>query len=84
MYLIAAGGRRAGTRRDDWCADLGAQASGRDVRLARQTIAIYEDLVYYTTPDGYIAALDARTGEQRWQTRTTGGMTSGAIVVEGR
>jgi alcohol dehydrogenase (cytochrome c) len=49
-----------------------------------KTIAIYEDLVYYTTPDGFIAALDARTGAVRWETKTTGGMTAGAIVVEGK
>ena len=41
-------------------------------------------MVYYTSPDGFIVALDARTGEMRWETKTTGGMTAGAIVVEGK
>jgi alcohol dehydrogenase (cytochrome c) len=27
-----------------------------------KTIAIYDDMVYYTSPDGFIVALDARTG----------------------
>ena len=29
-------------------------------------------------------AIDARTGELRWETKTTGGLTSGPIVVEGK
>ena len=49
-----------------------------------KTIAIYDDMVYYTSPDGFVVALDARTGEVRWQTQTGGGMVSGAIVVEGK
>ncbi|MGH9203254.1 MAG: PQQ-binding-like beta-propeller repeat protein, partial [Vicinamibacterales bacterium] len=49
-----------------------------------KTLAISDDLVFYTSPDGFIVALDARTGEVRWETKTTGGMTSGAIVVEGK
>ena len=41
-------------------------------------------MVYYPSPDGFIVALDARTGEVRWETKTTGGMTAGAVVVEGK
>ena len=33
-------------------------------------LAIYQDIVVYSAPDGYIVGLDARTGEQRWQTAT--------------
>jgi alcohol dehydrogenase (cytochrome c) len=52
-------------------------------------LAIFEDMVYYTAPDGYIVALDARTGEVRWETmahdRKGGAMhTSAPIVVEGK
>jgi PQQ-dependent dehydrogenase (methanol/ethanol family) len=49
-----------------------------------KTLAIYDDLVFYTSPDGFIVAIDARTGELRWETKTTGGLTSGPIVVEGK
>jgi outer membrane protein assembly factor BamB len=41
-------------------------------------------MVYYTSPDGYIVALDARTGEVRWETKSSGGMVAGVIVVEGK
>ena len=54
-----------------------------------RTVAIYEDLIFYSAPDGYVVALDARTGELRWEARvqdyTTGTQhTSGPIVVEGK
>ena len=52
-------------------------------------LAIFEDMIYYTAPDGYIVALDARTGAVRWETmahdRKGGAMhTSAPIVVEGK
>ena len=54
-----------------------------------RSIAIYEDLVFYAAPDGYLLGLDARTGELRWETRvhdyTTGTQhTTGPTVVEGK
>jgi alcohol dehydrogenase (cytochrome c) len=49
-----------------------------------KTISIYDDMVYWASPDGYIVAIDARSGAMRWETKTTGGMTSGTIVVEGK
>ena len=49
-----------------------------------KNLAIFEDLVFYTAPDGFIVALDARTGDVRWEAKTTGGLTSGPIVVEGK
>src|SRR6185295_17693476 len=55
----------------------GAVIQASDASRAK-TIAIYEDMVYYPSPDGYIVALDARTGEVKWETKTTGGMTAGA------
>src|SRR5262245_58542171 len=30
-------------------------------------LAIYEDMVYFTTPDGGLVALDARDGRVRWE-----------------
>ena len=54
-----------------------------------KNLAIYEDLVFYAAPDGYLVALDARTGELRWETRmhdyrTGTQQTPGPIVVEGK
>jgi alcohol dehydrogenase (cytochrome c) len=49
-----------------------------------KALAIYQDVILYTAPDG-VVGLDARTGEQRWESKTDGrGNTSGAIVVEGK
>ncbi len=58
--------------------------AGRAAPRAPRRIAIYDDMVYYTSPDGFIVALDARTGEVRWETKSSGGMVSGVIVVEGK
>lgn len=65
----------------------------RSVGRAR-TIAIYEDLVFYAAPDGYVVALDARTGQLRWETmaqdyklstqHTTGPIVVGGKVITGR
>ena len=54
-----------------------------------RTLAIFEDLVFYATPDGFMVALDARTGELRWETKlhdytTTTQQTPGPIVIEGK
>src|ERR1700691_1989069 len=50
-----------------------------------KALAIYQDVILYTAPDGFVVGLDARTGEQRWQTSTGEAQnTSGPIVVEGK
>ena len=47
-----------------------------------KTIAIGFDMVYWTSPDSSLVALDARTGERRWEAKTeTRGATQGAIVA---
>jgi alcohol dehydrogenase (cytochrome c) len=49
-----------------------------------KALAIYQDVVLYTAPDA-VVGLDARTGEQRWETKTDRrGNTSGGIAVEGK
>jgi alcohol dehydrogenase (cytochrome c) len=49
-----------------------------------KALAIYQDVILYTAPDGFVVGLDARTGEQRWQTSTGEAQnTSGPIVVDG-
>jgi len=52
-----------------------------------RTLALYEDLVFFAAADGYVVALDARTGSLRWETmahdyRTGAQHTSGPIVAE--
>jgi PQQ-dependent dehydrogenase (methanol/ethanol family) len=54
-----------------------------------KSLAIYQDLIFYTAPDGYLIALDARTGAVRWKTlahdpKTSAQATSAPIVVEGK
>ena len=48
-------------------------------------LAMYEDLVFYSAPDGYLVALDAATGSMRWETETGPVRhSSGLLVVEGK
>ncbi len=53
-----------------------------------KSLAIYHDMIYYTSPDGYLVALDARNGNVRWEVESyepgSGAKnTSAPIVVEG-
>jgi alcohol dehydrogenase (cytochrome c) len=52
-------------------------------RLARsKSIGIYEDMIYFAAPDGFLIALDAQTGKVRWETKAdNGGQTAGGILV---
>lgn len=48
-------------------------------------LAIYHDLIFYTAPDSFVVAIDARTGEERWATQTDSrGHTSAPLVVNGK
>ena len=57
----------------------------REVAAGQRTksLAIYQDLIFYTAPDGYVVGLDARTGKLRWEAPTGRGHTSGPLVVDG-
>ncbi len=47
-----------------------------------KTIGIWQDMVYTTSQDSFLVALDAKTGEVRWETKTdTRGNISGAVVA---
>ncbi len=51
-------------------------------------LALYSDMVYYASPDGYLVALDAVRGTLRWETpvqdyRTKTQHTTGPFVVSG-
>ena len=61
-------------------------ASGSGALL--RTLAMWEDMVYVATADAHLVALDARTGQVRWEVEiaddTQGfGNTSGPIVADG-
>src|SRR2546428_5673413 len=45
-----------------------------------KSLGIFEDLILFAAPDGFIVALDARTGQVRWETKSSGSLTSGTIV----
>jgi len=71
-----AGGRGGGA---------GQGAGGAFSQARSKTLAIYDDMIYYTAPDSYVIAIDARTGKLRWEAKVdTRGHTSGPIVVEGK
>ncbi|MDT8397422.1 MAG: PQQ-binding-like beta-propeller repeat protein [Pseudomonadales bacterium] len=50
-----------------------------------KNLAIYQDMIYHTAADGFVIALDARSGSLRWQTEVSGGGAhiAGLIVVNG-
>jgi len=54
-----------------------------------RTMSIYEDLIFFAAPDGFVVALDARTGKLRWESKTQDYKngtqhTAGAIVIDGK
>lgn len=62
---------------------------GRPETARTKNIAIFDDMVYYPAPDGFIVALDARTGDVRWETQAfepeTGTQhTGGVLVADGK
>src|SRR5436189_2936728 len=60
-------------------------ASAAYSQARSKTLAIYDDMIFYTAPDSYVVAIDARTGKLRWETKVdTRGHTSGPIIVDGK
>jgi alcohol dehydrogenase (cytochrome c) len=50
-----------------------------------KAIAIFQDLILFTSADSHVVGIDARTGEMRWQTKVeTRGNSQGAIVADGK
>jgi alcohol dehydrogenase (cytochrome c) len=46
-----------------------------------KSFGIFEDLIIFAAPDNYIVALEAETGEVRWETQSTGGLSAGTIIM---
>ena len=64
-------------------------ASGGEGRADMRNIAIYEDKIIHATTDARLVALDARTGEQVWETVVADDSlgfsnSSGPIVADGK
>jgi alcohol dehydrogenase (cytochrome c) len=54
-------------------------------RTSTNTIAISDELIFFSPSDGSLAALSAQTGELRWELPAgEGQQTSGPLVVEGK
>ena len=76
-----------------WEYERGAEAPGSSFggppagRMHRN-IAIYEDKIYLNTADAHVVAIDARTGEEVWETDVDQGVgfqySSGSIVADGK
>jgi PQQ-dependent dehydrogenase (methanol/ethanol family) len=56
---------------------------GVPVAAARaKSLGIYEDMIYFGAPDGFLVALDAQTGKLRWETKVDDGqITAGGLLV---
>ena len=65
----------------------GGSFGGPPPGRAHRNIAIYGDMVYLNTADAHVIAIDARTGEPRWDADVGGGagfqFSSGSIVAHG-
>ena len=61
----------------------------RIASTSTKSLAIYQDMIYYTAPDGFLVALDARNGSIRWEILphdpdSGAKFSSAPIVVEGK
>ncbi|MFM1814241.1 MAG: quinohemoprotein ethanol dehydrogenase type [Pseudomonadota bacterium] len=62
---------------------------GAPERARAKSIAIYQDMVYFNAPDGYLIAIDAKSGKLRWETKVHDYKqktqhTGGPIVADGK
>src|SRR5262245_29460810 len=63
MYVILPG---AGVTAIDATTGTTIWEHKRDGNARPKTLAMFDDLVFYTGPDSMLVALDARTGQVRW------------------
>tara|TARA_B100000029_G_scaffold239970_2_gene237151 strand:- start:5285 stop:7153 length:1869 start_codon:yes stop_codon:yes gene_type:complete len=62
---------------------------GRPETARIKNIGIFKNLIFYPTPDGFLVALDARSGDVQWETQLfepdTGTQhTGGVLVADGK
>ena len=86
MYVIAPGARVQAL--DATSGDLlweyrrDYPAGVQPLAARSKNLGIHEDMIYFGAPDGYLVAIDAQTGKQRWQTKVDNGqMTAGGLLV---
>jgi alcohol dehydrogenase (cytochrome c) len=87
LALDATNGDRIWEYLRDMPRDLGEFTAAATAARAKN-LAIFEDMIYYTAPDGFVVALDAQTGEVRWETaahdyKKGAQHASGVMVAEG-
>jgi alcohol dehydrogenase (cytochrome c) len=47
-----------------------------------KNLGIFGDMIFFAAPDGYLIALDAKTGKLRWENKLdNGGQTAGGMLV---
>ena len=68
----------------DMAASIKAPALSRG-----KSLAIFQDMIYFAAPDGYVVALDAKTGKVRWETKVQDYKdktehTGGVIIADGK
>ena len=52
------------------------------VAARSKNLGIYDDMIYFGAPDGFLLALDAQTGKLRWETKVDNGqITAGGLLV---
>lgn len=85
MYVIVPGGRVQALDATNG-EMIWEYARPEDNFVARaKSLAIYADMIFYTAPDSFVVAIDARTGQQRWQAQTDSrGHTSAPLIVKGK
>jgi alcohol dehydrogenase (cytochrome c) len=86
MYVIAPGARVQAL--DATSGDLlweyrrDYPAGVQPLAARSKNLGIYEDMIYFGAPDGYLVAIDAQTGKQRWATKVDNGqITAGGLLV---
>jgi hypothetical protein len=62
---------------------------GAPTAARQKGLAIFEDMIFFESPDGFLVALDARTGKVRWESKVQDYKeltqhTSAPLVVEGK
>ena len=54
----------------------------RGGQAREKSIAIYDDMVFFAAPDGFLVGIDAKTGKERWATKLdNGGQQAGGLLV---
>ena len=66
----------------------GASFGGPPPGRAHRNLAMYQDKIYLNSSDAHVVAIDARTGDEVWDTDVGGGAgfqySSGSIIADGK